>query len=80
MGQKLGENFRKKVQKLPNFNEKKDISGQKNKLGLSLSRKKGFFGPKIGKKIEYKDQTFTNLKKKKKIFWVKICGKNVVLV
>ena len=51
MGQKLGDKFENKVQKLTNFTGKKDFSGQKNKLGLSLSRKKGFFGFKIGKKI-----------------------------
>ena len=41
-----------KVQKLTNFTEKKDFSGQKNKLGLSLRRKKGFLGQKLGKNWE----------------------------
>jgi len=39
-----------KEQKLTNFQkekEKKDFSCQKNKLGLSLKTKKGFFGQKI---------------------------------
>ena len=49
-----------------NFKEKKDFSGQKNKLGLSLRTKKGFFGQKVGGKIEYKDQKFTNFPNKKK--------------
>ena len=51
---------------MTNFKEKKDFSGQKNKLGLSLRTKKGFFGQKVGGKIEYKDQKFTNFPNKKK--------------
>ena len=40
---------------------------KKNKLGLSLSRKKGFFGPKIEKKFENKVQKLTNFKEKNKL-------------
>ena len=46
--------------------KKKDFSGPKNKLGLSLRRKKGFFGAKIVEKIEYKGQKLINFQKKKK--------------
>ena len=38
-GPKIGKKFENKVQKLTDFKEKKNISGQKNKLGLSLRRK-----------------------------------------
>merc|ERR1711875_191152 len=41
------------------------LLGQKNKLGLSLSRKKEFFGPKIGEKIENEVQKLTNFKEKR---------------
>ena len=41
-------NFQKKKKK------KRDISGQKNKLGLSFRTKKGLFWAKIVKKIEFK--------------------------
>ena len=44
--------------------------GHKNKLGLSLSRKKGFFGTKVWEKIENNGQKLTNLKKKD-FFWPK---------
>merc|ERR1711954_576478 len=37
-------------------------------LGLSLRTKKGFFGQKVGGKIEYKDQKLTNFPKKKEDF------------
>jgi hypothetical protein len=36
--------------------KKNDISGQKNKLGLNLRTKKGFFWAKILIKIEFKGQ------------------------
>ena len=35
-----------------------------NKLGLSLSRKKGFFGPKIGGKLRIRSRNWLILKKK----------------
>ena len=54
-----------KVQKLNNFKQKKDFFGQKNKLGLSLRRKKRIFGPKIGKKFENQVQKLSNFKEKK---------------
>ena len=38
---------------------------KKNKLGLSLSTKKGIFWDKIGKKIGNKVQKLTNFKEKK---------------
>merc|ERR1711942_539628 len=47
------------------------LLGQKNKLGLSLSRKKEFFGPKIGEKIENEVQKLTNFKEKRTFFWQK---------
>merc|ERR1712115_221590 len=40
--------------------EKNYFFGQKNKLGLSLRRKKGFLGAKIVEKIEYKGQKLIN--------------------
>jgi len=40
-----------KRQKLTNSKEKKGLFGpKKNKLGLSLRTKSGFFGPKVGEK------------------------------
>ena len=45
---KIGGKFLKRVQKLPNFKEKKEFSGQKNKLGLSLRTKRDFLGQKSG--------------------------------
>ena len=48
-----------KVQKLRNFKQKKDFSGQKNKLGLN------FLGKKIGEKIGNNVQKLTNFKEKK---------------
>ena len=50
---------------MTNFKDKKDFSGQKNKLGLSLRTNNGPLGPKVGGKIEYKGQKFTNFKEKK---------------
>ena len=51
---------------LPILNKKKDFSGQRNKLGLSLRRKKGYFGRKLGGKVQYKCQKLTNCEEKKK--------------
>ena len=42
-----------------------DISGQKNKLGLSLRIKKGVCGSKIGGKFENKVRKLTNFTEKK---------------
>ena len=46
--------------------KKRDISGQKNKLGLSLRTKKGLFWAKIEKKIKFSGKKVTNFQKKKK--------------
>ena len=45
-GSKTGEKCGNKVQKLTDFKEKKNISCQKNKLGLSLRRKNDSQGNK----------------------------------
>ena len=50
-GPKIGEKFLKKVQKLPNFKEKKDFSGQKKQAGAELKNKKRFFGTEVGEKL-----------------------------
>ena len=39
----------------------------KNKLGLSVRTKKGFFGQKVGGRTQYKDQKLTNFTKTKKM-------------
>ena len=79
-GPKIGEKFRKKVKKLPNFIEKKGLFRTKKKqAGAELKQKKRIFWAKNWEKIEYKDQKLTNLKKKKD-FLGQNCGKNVVLV
>ena len=61
----MGGKIEYKDQKLTNFPKKKEISGQKNKLGLSLRRKKRIFWVKIGEKIENNVQKSTNFKEKK---------------
>ena len=48
--------------------KKKDFLAKKNKLGLSLRRKKRIFGPKIGKYCENKVQKLSNFKEKKDFF------------
>ena len=53
---------------MTNFQEKKDFSGQKKKLGLRLREKKRIFGPKIGKKFENQVQKLSNFKGKKDFF------------
>ena len=45
--------------------KKKDISGQKNKLGLSLRRKKGFLGQKLGKNVRIRSRNGPILKEKR---------------
>ena len=62
-----------KGQKFTKFKKKrkKVLFGPKNKLGLSLSRTKGFFGPKIGKQFENKVTKLTNFKEKKGLLWPK---------
>ena len=51
---------------LPILKKKKDFSGERNKLGLSLRTKKGLFWAKILINIEFKGQKLTNFQKKKK--------------
>ena len=61
---------------------------KKKQAGAELKKKKRIFGPKIGGKIGYKGKKFTNSQKKKRllgpknkkkrIFWVKTWGKNLV--
>ena len=69
MGQKLEKKFGNKVQKLTNFTEKKDFSGQKNKLGLSLRRKKIIFWVKNwGKKLSIRDKKLPIFPPKKRDF------------
>merc|ERR1711942_445275 len=46
--------------------KKRSISGQKNKLGLSLRTKKGLFWAKIVNKIKFSGKKVTNFQKKKK--------------
>merc|ERR1712013_745314 len=59
-------------QKFTNVKKNPDFLGQKNKLGLSLSRKKGFFKQKIDqfskkkKKKNFFKKKIPNFKKKKK--------------
>ena len=45
--------------------KKRDISGQENKLGLSLRKKKGFFGSKTGENLGNKVQKLNNFKENK---------------
>ena len=72
LGQKLGKKLSIRDKKLPIFKKKKKNKGlfgsKKNKIGLSLRRKKTFFGPKIGKKIENKVQKLSSFKGKKDFF------------
>ena len=57
---------------MTNFqNKKKDFSGQKNKLGLSLRRKKRIFGSKIGKIFENNVQKLSNFKETSLSFSIK---------
>jgi len=51
---KVGGKIEYKGQKL--IIKKKGLFMPKNKLGLSLSRKKGFFGPKIGGKLRIRSR------------------------
>jgi len=54
---KIGGKFLKRVQKLPNFKEKKEFSGQKNKLGLSLSiKKRSLWVKNLGKKLRIRSR------------------------
>ena len=48
--------------------------GKKNKLGLSLRRKKGIFGPRIGKKLSIRTK-FDQFFPKKRFFGPKIVEK-----
>ena len=72
MGQKFGEKLGIRAKNLPIQKKKrKRLLGPKNKLGLSLSRKNGFFGPKIGKIFGIKVQKLPNFKEKKGLFRTK---------
>ena len=73
MGKKLGKKLSIKAKNGPSLKKerKKVLFGPKNKLGLSLSRTKGFFRPKIGKQIENKVTKLTNFKEKKGLLWPK---------
>ena len=60
-GSKIGGKIGNNVQKLTDFKEKKDFSGQKKQAGAEL-------GKIVGEKIEYKGQKLNNFQKKKGIF------------
>ena len=49
---------RPKIDQFPKKNKKNDISGQKNKLGQSLRRKKGFLGQKLGKNLRIRSKNY----------------------
>ena len=66
MGKQVGEKIEYEGQKLTNFHKKKDFSGQKNKLGLSLRRKKKeSLGQKLGKNFRIMSRNWLILKKKR---------------
>ena len=51
--------------KIDQFKKKKTFWAKKKQAGAELKKKKGFFGPKVGGKIEYNGQKLTNFKEKK---------------
>ena len=55
-----------KVRKLTNFREKRTFWAKKNKLGLSLRRKKDYLGQKWGKKLGIRARNLPIFKKKRK--------------
>ena len=57
-------NLKMRSRNLPILKKKRAFLAKKNKLELSLITKKGFFGPTVGGKREYKGKTLTNYKKR----------------
>ena len=64
MVQNLEKKIENNVQKLTDFKEKRDFSGQKKQAGAEL-------GQKVGEKIEYKGQKLSNPQKKRRTFQAK---------